>query len=294
MRPVPAPRTRDVLGAGVRLRVHEHGVVDAPTVVLVHGYPDTSALWDEVVPRLAVDHHVVTYDVRGAGRSERPRGRSAYALDLLVADLRAVVAATAPGRPVHLVGHDWGAVQGFAAVGSHAASAPPITSLTALSAPGLDVVGNWVRTTVRRPTPTAVRALADQARRSWYVVAFQVPVLPEVLWHAVLGPGWRRKARRRGTPRLASTLAADGAAGVQLYRANLRRLHRRHRFVAPVHVLTAARDPFVTPQVFDRLADHGDDVTIDVVPSGSHWLPRTHAEVVAAAVRTTVGRTSPS
>lgn len=290
-----------MLGAGVRLRVHEHGDADAPSVVLVHGYPDTSSLWAAVARRLARDHHVVTYDVRGAGASERPAGTAAYDLRLLVADLAAVVAATVPDGPVHLVGHDWGAIQGFAAVGSDADLAPDVASFTAVSAPSFDVVGHWVRATLRRPTPAGLAAVAGQLRRSWYVGAFQVPVLPELVWRTVLGPRWSRGARRRAAadPSAvvpAPTLARDGAVGVRLYRANLGRAlrPRPQRWQVPVRVLAAARDPFVSPRVFDRLGDHGDDVAVELVDTGSHWLPRTHADRVAAAVGVTVTGASPT
>jgi pimeloyl-ACP methyl ester carboxylesterase len=97
--------TRRVTGAGVDLAVTEWGDPAAPTVVLVHGYPDTSALWRPVVAELEPRYHVVTYDVRGAGDSTAPdAGRAGYTLDLLVDDLAAVADATSPGRPVHLVG----------------------------------------------------------------------------------------------------------------------------------------------------------------------------------------------
>ncbi len=68
---------RRVDSRGVSLLVREHGDPAAPTVVLVHGFPDTSRLWDEVVERLQGRYHVVTYDVRGMGRSTRRGGRPA-------------------------------------------------------------------------------------------------------------------------------------------------------------------------------------------------------------------------
>src|SRR5687767_11707346 len=101
---------RWVTGAGVELAVDEGGTSGAPTLLLVHGYPDTSAVWADVAARLRDRYHVVTYDVRGAGASGAPEGRRGYTLDLLVADLAAVADAVSPHRPVHLVGHDWGSI----------------------------------------------------------------------------------------------------------------------------------------------------------------------------------------
>lgn len=68
-----APVTRrTVRGAGLDLAVFEQGDPLAPTVLLVHGYPDTHRVWDDVAADLAADHHVVRYDVRGAGSPRCP------------------------------------------------------------------------------------------------------------------------------------------------------------------------------------------------------------------------------
>ena len=56
---------------GVRLAVQEHGDRRNPTLVAIHGYPDNHTIWDGLVPLLTGRFHVVTYDVRGAGDSER-------------------------------------------------------------------------------------------------------------------------------------------------------------------------------------------------------------------------------
>ncbi len=77
--------SRTVVSAdGTRLAVSEAGARAAATIVFVHGYPDTSAVWDPVLERLAADFHLVAYDVRGAGASDVPRGLAAY--DLRAAD----------------------------------------------------------------------------------------------------------------------------------------------------------------------------------------------------------------
>lgn len=66
-------RERRVRTGGVELCVAELGDDRQPTVVLVHGYPDSKEVWSEVAVRLADRFHVVLYDVRGHGRSTAPR-----------------------------------------------------------------------------------------------------------------------------------------------------------------------------------------------------------------------------
>src|ERR1700757_3764732 len=102
--------TFEVASGGVTLAVERRGPRSAPVVVLVHGYPDTRALWSLVAPLLADRFHVVAYDVRGFGASTAPPSASDYRIGELVGDAAAVIEAVAPGRRVHLVGHDWGAI----------------------------------------------------------------------------------------------------------------------------------------------------------------------------------------
>lgn len=66
-------RERRVRTGGVELCVAELGDPGQPTVVLVHGYPDSKEVWTQVAARLADRFHVVLYDVRGHGRSTAPK-----------------------------------------------------------------------------------------------------------------------------------------------------------------------------------------------------------------------------
>src|SRR6476469_10816384 len=168
---------RDVAGTdGVRLRVHESGQRDAPTVVCIHGYPDDHSLWDGVATELVPRYHVVSYDVRGGGESGKPRGRQAYRLDQLAQDLAAVIDAVSPDRPVHLLAHDWGAVQAWHAV-TDPGFAARVASFTSISGPCLDHLADWFR---RAPRAATLR----QAAKSWYTLVFRMPVLPELGWRS--------------------------------------------------------------------------------------------------------------
>ncbi|TVS98768.1 alpha/beta fold hydrolase, partial [Amycolatopsis bartoniae] len=183
---------RTVISGGVRLAVFEEGPRDAPTVVLVHGYPDTHAVWDDVAAALASRFHVVRYDVRGAGRSDVPRGTAAYRLEHLKNDLFAVLDAVSPDAPVHLVAHDWGSLQSWEAVtepGAHTR----IASYTSISGPCLDHVAHWMR---RPLTPRRLKQVVTQQLHSWYILAFHVPVLPELLWRTVVAKRWPHLLRR--------------------------------------------------------------------------------------------------
>ena len=108
--PVHAVTARRVTNGSVSLAVFEQGKADGETIVLVHGWPDTHELWNRIVPLLADDFRVVSYDSRGAGESTIPSRVQDYQLSALAGDLFAVIDAVSPGKPVHVLAHDWGSV----------------------------------------------------------------------------------------------------------------------------------------------------------------------------------------
>jgi haloacetate dehalogenase len=62
--------THDITVAGVRIRTRVGG--DGPPLMMLHGYPETHAMWHRVAPALAATHTVVLTDLRGYGDSDRP------------------------------------------------------------------------------------------------------------------------------------------------------------------------------------------------------------------------------
>jgi pimeloyl-ACP methyl ester carboxylesterase len=262
---------------------------DGPTILLVHGYPDTSAVWHPVAALLAGRFHVVAYDVRGAGASSAPASTEDYRLGHLVADLAAVADATSPGRPVHLVGHDWGSIQGWEAVGSDRL-AGRIASFTSLYAPGLDHAAAWAAERWRHPTPHHLRQLLGQQMRSWYIVAFHLPGAARV-WRSGIGRRWPSALQRVEKVAVsdtypAPTFARDGAQGVALYRANFwnRLSHPQPRTTTiPVQVIVATKDHYVSPALSEGVERWAVRLWRSEVDAG-HWLPRTHPELVAGFV----------
>jgi NAD(P)-dependent dehydrogenase (short-subunit alcohol dehydrogenase family)/pimeloyl-ACP methyl ester carboxylesterase len=262
---------------GVQLQVYESGQPGAPTVVCVHGFPDDHTLWDGVVTELAQRYHVVSYDVRGAGKSGIPRSRQAYRLDQLARDLAAVVEAVSPDAPVHLLAHDWGAIQTWHALTGEWLRGR-VASYTSISGPCLDHVGHWLRARLRRPTPRALRELITQLASSWYVAFFQLPLLPELTWRTGLAQRALALMGHTSTPAV-----ADAVHGVQLYRANmvpqLAKPGQRTTDVA-VQVLAPQRDPFVSRSLQTDIGRWVPNLAVRELPGG-HWLPRTQPHTVA-------------
>lgn len=282
-------RKSRITGDGLELAVTERGDADSPTIVLVHGYPDTQAMWNLVADRLAERFHVVTYDVRGAGESDAPERPAGYAIAHLMADLAAVIDATSPERPVHVVGHDWGSIQAWPAVCGDAL-AGRVASFTSISGPCLDHVGAWIRDHMRADPGAAVE-LAAQGVRSWYVGAFHAPLLAPGAWRAGLARVWPTLLHRGEGAVVddawpAPTLAADAARGVELYRRNVRTALAAPgevRTDLPVQILVPTGDRFVTPAMLADAQRWAPRLWRREVAAG-HWVPRSRPEHVAAWV----------
>ncbi len=282
-------RERWVSTGGVELCVVELGDAARPTVVLVHGYPDSKEVWSEVATRLADRFHVVLYDVRGMGRSTAPAPlRGGYTLEKLTDDFLAVIDAVSPDRPVHLVGHDWGSVQSweFATVKR---TEGRIASFTSMSGPSLDHFGHWIKQRMKRPTPRKVGQLLGQGAKSWYVYMLHTPVLPELAWRGPLGKRWpkilERVERVPAGDYPTPSLPSDAAHGAWLYRDNVRARLRRPREDAyahtPVQLITPLGDAFLSPKLYDRLELWAPRLTRRTLPA-KHWVARTRPDQLAA------------
>ncbi|MEY2244061.1 SDR family oxidoreductase [Streptomyces sp. BF23-18] len=282
-------RERRVRTGGVDLCVAELGDDRQPTVVLVHGYPDSKEVWSEVAARLADRFHVVLYDVRGHGRSTAPRPlRGGFTLEKLTDDFLAVIDAVSPGGPVHLVGHDWGSVQSWEFV-TVARTEGRIASFTSMSGPSLDHFGHWIKRRVRRPTPRRIGQLLGQGAKSWYVYMLHTPLLPELAWRGPLGKRWPKILQRiekvpagdYPTP----SLPSDAAHGAWLYRDNVRsRLGRPREDAyahAPVQLITPLGDAFLSERLYDELEKWAPD-SVRRTLQAKHWVPRTRPDQLAA------------
>ncbi len=146
-----------------RIRLHCVTQGEGDLVILLHGFPEFWYSWRHQIPALARHFKVVVPDLRGYNDSDKPK--SGYDLDTLSADIRGLIESLGYAK-AHIVGHDWGG-----AIAWHLAQKFPdsLQRLAILNAPH-----------PQRFTQELISNL-DQLRRSWYVLAFQIPELPEWL-----------------------------------------------------------------------------------------------------------------
>src|SRR5437773_1016137 len=105
-------------------------------VVLLHGYAQTSHMWNPIMPLLATNHTVIVPDLRGAGGSSKPE--SGYDKKNMAVDVRELVTSLGFNR-VTIVGHDIGLMVAYA----YAAQFPQATERVVLMDAFLPGVGDW-------------------------------------------------------------------------------------------------------------------------------------------------------
>lgn len=275
---------------GIRLHCVEAGT--GPLVLLLHGFPESSYAWRRQLPALAArGFRAVAPDLRGYGRSDRPRGVAAYAVEALVDDVTGIVEALGE-RDAVLVGHDWGGIIAWYTAMLRPAS---VRRLIILNAP--------------HPAAYAreMRRLSSQVWRSWYAAMHQLPRLPELAWRAgdfallrrVLRTGPART--REEIAECVSALSSPGAmtAALNYYRAALR--HRPEgirRIQAPTLLIWGERDRFLVPELTEGLERWVPDLTIERLPRATHWLhheePERVSELIARFARPPDGTADPS
>jgi pimeloyl-ACP methyl ester carboxylesterase len=192
---------------------------------------------------------------------------------------------------VHLLAHDWGSIQAWGAV-TDPRFADRLLSFTSISGPSLDMVGAWMH----RPRGH-VRAVARQLRDSYYIVAFQLPWLPERLAGAGLVQRAAAHSASHGLAERAHRKASDADAvhGIGLYRANfLSRLTRPkpRRTSVPVLVLAPKDDLHVDSEMQRSVpVPYVDDLRTHEI-DGNHWVVAHSPELVVGHLEELIARTA--
>jgi pimeloyl-ACP methyl ester carboxylesterase len=259
---------------GLVFDVTDSGPDGAETVVLLHGFPQNRHEWAGVTPHLVgAGYRVLAPDQRGYSPRARPPGRRAYVQSHLVDDVVALVDA-AGAHKVHLVGHDWGALVAWALTSRH----PELVhTLTAVSVP--------------HPKAFAWAIPRGQALKSWYMAAFQLPALPELLLPTsrglslVGGNGLTAKQMKA----YVEPLGRDGLTGaLNWYRAlpwSQREKGYARRSTVPTTYVWSDGDTALGragAEATERFVDA--PYRFVVLPGLSHWIPDQAPDTLAELI----------
>jgi pimeloyl-ACP methyl ester carboxylesterase len=252
-----------------------------PDIALcLHGFPESRFSWRYQLPVLAdAGWHAVAPDLRGYGDTSRPTELEAYKLDRLVEDVAALFDAFGARRRL-LVAHDWGAI-----VAWHFAirRIRPLDGLVIMNVPHPAVAAQII--------PRSPR----QWLRSWYILFFQLPWLPEAMLGArgarAIGDAFRNMAIDKSAfpedvlAHYRANAKRPGALTAMLnyYRANLRDIARAAhapKIEAPTLMIWGEEDTALGLELTEGYDPYVADFTLNRLPRVSHWVQQEAPETV--------------
>jgi epoxide hydrolase 4 len=289
-------RRATVRANGIDLHVRAMGDPAAPLVLFLHGFPEYSGAWDDVLPAFAGAFHAVAPDQRGYALSSKPDGVDAYRVKNLVRDILGLGEHFSPGRPFALVAHDWGASVGYA---------------TAIAAPGrisrLAVI-NGVH-----PGPFQKALIESEAQRtaSAYMHYLRDPRAEERLsankFEKLMGmlsrfgpQPWLTPEKRAGyieawSPPGAltgmlnwyrATPLVVPKAGETVDMTKVPKLDPAQLRVRMPHlVIWGMNDQALLPVARATLPDYCDDLTISEIDGADHWVVHQKTDAVISYLR---------
>jgi epoxide hydrolase 4 len=266
---------------GITLHTALSGPPEGRPVILLHGFPEFWYGWRRQIPALAGQgFRVIAPDQRGYNLSDKPKGISAYRLDLLAQDIIGLADTLKIGT-FALAGHDWGA-----AVAWWLAARYPerVERLAILNVPHGTVFRRHLR---RSPS---------QMLKSWYILFFQIPGLIEALVRRGRGKLLFDSMRRSSQPgtfggddfeRYQAAWMQPGAltAMVNWYRAIFQQPPRatfKGRIRPPTLVIWGQHDAFLDWRMAQPSVDLCRAGRLVMIEDATHWVQHEKAEQVNA------------
>ncbi len=256
---------------GVRLHYVEYG--SGPLVVLLHGFPEFWYAWRHQIPALAAaGYRVIAPDQRGYNLSDKPKGIRHYRLEALLGDVLGIIRHVGEQRAV-VAGHDWGGAIAWNFAMRHPEA---VDRLMVLNAP--------------HPQRFLEEIMGfSQLRKSWYMLLFQLPWLPERLLrsgdYAGLAHTLRTDPMHPGAFSDADialykqAIAQPGAltATINYYRALFRLnpvTYQRSitRIDIPTLLVWGEQDRYLGLRLTEGLEPWVPKLQLERIPDASHWV----------------------
>lgn len=283
--------TRTLEANGLTFTIDEAGTGDKVALFL-HGFPESRFSWRFQLPLLAaLGWRAVAPDLRGYGDSSRPKATSAYKVENLTDDVAAIYDALGAKRRL-LIAHDWGAIVAWVFA---MRKLRPLDGLVIMNVPHPAVFSQ------------AMRKGGAQLKKSWYVIFFQIPWLPEKMLTA---------RRAEGVARAFSGMAVDKSrfpdAVLDVYRANALKPGAmtaminwyRANFAGglkpwseadqpPIEIPTlmvwGEEDAALGIELTEGYGPYVKDFTLHRLPGVSHWVQQEAPEAVNARLEAWLG-----
>jgi 3-oxoadipate enol-lactonase len=244
-----------------RLHFEVHG--DGPPVLLVHGFPLSGRLWDEVVDRLKGEYRLIVPDLRGHGRSG---AADEAGMDDHAADLSAVLEAADEDRPVVLAGMSMG---GYACLAFCRRYPERVRALALVDS---------------RAGADSVEAAEGRQRTAERVLREGSAVVADDMVEKLFASGAPADLRERWRARMSSTAPAGVAAALRAMASRPDSEPLLRELGVPVLVIVGAEDE-ITPVEGAREMAQAAGGTLEIIPGAGHMAPAEKPVIVAGALR---------
>jgi len=280
---VPVTTVNRVEADGVQVFYRSAGDSNAPVVLLLHGFPSSSFMFRELIPRLADRYHVIAPDLPGFGFTEVPVWRNyTYSFDALADTIEAFTEAIGLRRYAIYV-FDYGAPTGFRLAMRHPERVTAIVSQNGNAyEAGLGDAWGPIRTYWAQPTPENRKVIRDnilnpEGTKWQYTHGVENPetVAPE---------SWTLDAallERPGNKDIQLDLFLDYASNVKLY-PKFQEYLRQSK--PPLLAIWGKNDPFFIPAGAEAFRKDIPGAEVRFLDTG-HFAIETHAVEIADAMK---------
>jgi pimeloyl-ACP methyl ester carboxylesterase len=259
----------------------EAGDPAAKTILLLHGFPTSSLMFRELIPRLAQRYHVVAPDLPGFGFTEVPKERGyKYSFDAIAKTIDAFVDAIGLKRYAIYV-FDYGAPTGFRLAVAHPERVTALVSQNGNAyLEGLSDAWDPIKQYWKEPTAEnrdALRGFLELDATKWqytHGAPADRPVDPAT---------WTLDAalmKRPGNADIQLDLFLDYASNLALYPV-FQEYMRKHQ--PPTLAIWGKHDPFFIPPGAEAYRKDNPNATVTMLDTG-HFALETHVEEIAEAI----------
>lgn len=253
---------------GLIFKVRVAGNPSDEPVILLHGWPETSHMWTQLMEKLSAEgYYCIAPDQRGFSPQARPTDVKDYEIEKLASDVVGIADAFGI-QHFQLIGHDWGSAIGWAVVGLYPER---VKSWTAISVPHLKAFSD------------AVRFNKKQKKMSQYMAFFQWRGIPE--WFLLKKDRQNlRKVWKKSSPEeLQDYLDVLGnkpalKASLSYYRANYKLLKKGEKVddylevKTPTLMIWGKKDIAIGPVGVEGTAQYMKGPYEYVELAAGHWL----------------------
>ncbi len=247
-------------------------------LVLIHGFPTSSHLWQDLVPLLPDGRRVVVLDLLGYGRSDPP---GAMALDIKAhADRLLIVLDLLGINRGCLIGHDIG---GGIAQAVAVRSPHRVSHLCLISSVGFN---DWPSREVKMARATL--PLTRHLPATWLLGVLKTELARGFVDQELGARSIERYTRNFSSPEGRDLLVAHLEA---LDSADTAEIGARLGSIpAPTAIIHGAHDPFLPVSIARRLQQGIQGATLELLPSGRHFLPEESPERLAEVIAELIER----